>query len=149
MEQKVDIIMVEDSASDAELAIRALRKSNIVKGILHLKNGEEALEYIFAEGKYTERDLRETPKIILLDLKMPKVSGLEVLRTLKSDERTKAIPIIILTSSSEDKDIREGYKLGANSYIVKPVGFESFLKAVSDIGLYWLLLNQHPKQAES
>lgn len=149
MEQKVDIIMVEDNASDAELATRALKKSNIVNGVLHLKNGEEALEYIFAEGKYTERDLRETPKIILLDLKMPKVSGLEVLRTLKSDERTKAIPIIILTSSSEDKDIREGYKLGANSYIVKPVGFESFLKAVSDIGLYWLLLNQHPKQPGS
>lgn len=149
MEQKVDIIMVEDNASDAELAIRALKKSNIVNGVLHLKNGEEALEYIFAEGRYTERDLRETPKIILLDLKMPKVSGLEVLRILKSDERTKAIPIIILTSSSEDKDIREGYDLGANSYIVKPVGFESFLKAVSDIGLYWLLLNQHPKQPEA
>lgn len=145
MNQKNDILLVEDNPSDAEMTIRALRKNNIINGILHLQNGEEALEYIFATGEYSERNIEEIPKIILLDLKMPKVNGLEVLEKIKSDERTKIIPVVLLTSSKEDKDITDGYKLGVNSYIVKPVEFENFVKAVSDIGLYWMLINQPPK----
>lgn len=145
MKELIDIILVEDNQSDAELALRALRKNNILNKILHLQDGEEVLDYIFAMGQYEGRNMAEIPKVILLDLKMPKVDGLEVLKKLKSDERTKIIPVVLLTSSKEDKDITEGYKLGVNSYIVKPVGFENFVKAVSDIGLYWLLVNQPPK----
>lgn len=144
MNQKTDIILVEDDPSDAGLIIRALKKNNILNGFLHFENGEEILEYIFASGKYGQRNISEVPKVILLDLKMPKVGGLEVLKRIKSDERTRTIPVVLLTSSQEDKDIIEGYKLGANSYIVKPVDFESFVKAVSDVGLYWLLSNQPP-----
>jgi two-component system response regulator len=145
MSEKNEIILVEDNESDAELTIRALKKNNILNKLIHLQDGQEALEYIFATGKYSERNINELPKVILLDLKMPKVGGLEVLKKIKSDNRTKIIPVIILTSSKEDKDIIEGYKLGVNSYIVKPVRFENFVKAVSEIGLYWLLLNQPPK----
>lgn len=145
MKEKNEIVLVEDNENDAELTIRALRKNKVLNKLIHLKDGEEALEYIFAKGKYTERNINEIPKVILLDLKMPKVGGLEVLKKIKLDERTKIIPVIVLTSSKEDKDIIEGYKFGVNSYIVKPVGFENFSKAVSDIGLYWLLLNQPPK----
>lgn len=145
MHQKIDILLVEDNPSDAELTIRALRKNNIINALLHLQNGEEALEYIFATGKYTGRNIDEIPKIILLDLKMPKIDGLEVLKKIKSDERTKIIPVVLLTSSKEDKDIIDSYKLGVNSYIVKPVDFGNFVKAVSDLGLYWLLVNQPPK----
>jgi two-component system, response regulator len=143
--EKPDIILVEDSASDAELTIRALRKNNIFNELLHLQDGEEALEYIFATGKYADRNIEEIPKVVLLDLKMPKISGLEVLRKIKSDERTKSIPVVLLTSSKEENDIVNGYKLGVNSYIVKPVEFENFMKVISDIGLYWLLVNQPPK----
>ena len=142
MNQQFEIILVEDNQSDAELAIRALKKGKIVGSLLHLQNGEEALEYIFATGKYAGRNVGDIPKVMLLDLKMPKVNGIEVLKRIKSDERTKTIPVVLLTSSKEDKDIAEGYKEGANSYIVKPVGFENFLKAVVDIGLYWLMVNQ-------
>lgn len=145
MSEKNEIVLVEDNESDAELTIRAFKKNNILNKLIHLQDGQEALEYIFATGKYSERNINELPKVILLDLKMPKVGGLEVLKKIKSDDRTKIIPVIILTSSKEDKDIIEGYKLGVNSYIVKPVGFENFAKAVSEIGLYWLLLNQPPK----
>ncbi len=145
MHQKIDILLVEDNPSDAELTIRALRKNKIINALLHLQNGEEALEYIFATGKYTGRNIDEIPKIILLDLKMPKIDGLEVLKKIKSDERTKIIPVVLLTSSKEDKDIIDSYKLGVNSYIVKPVDFGNFVKAVSDLGLYWLLVNQPPK----
>lgn len=145
MNEKSEIVLVEDNESDAELTIRALKKNNIVNKLIHLHDGEEALEYVFATGKYSERNINDLPKVILLDLKMPKVGGLEVLKKIKSDDRTKIIPVIILTSSKEDKDIIEGYKLGVNSYIVKPVGFENFAKAISEIGLYWLLLNQPPK----
>jgi two-component system response regulator len=113
--------------------------------LLHLQNGEEALDYIFCTGRYAKRRIEEIPKLILLDLKMPKVDGLEVLRKIKSDERTKIIPVVLLTSSKEDKDIIDGYKLGVNSYIVKPVEFQGFVKAVSELGLYWLLLNQPPQ----
>ena len=145
MTEKPDIILVEDSASDAELTIRALRKNNIINQLVHLEDGEEALEFIFAIGKYADRSIDDLPKVILLDLKMPKISGLEVLRKIKSDERTKSIPIVLLTSSKEENDIVDAYQLGVNSYIVKPMEFENFVKIVSDIGLYWLLVNQPPK----
>lgn len=145
MNELIDIILVEDNHSDAELAIRALRKNHIINHILHLQDGEEILNYLFATGKYESRNINSIPKVILLDLKMPKVDGLEVLRKIKSDERTKRIPVVLLTSSKEDKDIQEAYNLGVNSYIVKPVGFENFVKSVSEVGLYWLLTNQPPK----
>lgn len=143
--QKIDILIVEDNTSDAEMTIRALRKNNIANHLLHLQNGEEALEYIFATGKYADRNISDIPKVILLDLKMPKVDGLEVLEKIKSDLRTKIIPVVLLTSSKEDKDIIDAYKFGVNSYIVKPVEFENFVTAVTDAGLYWLLTNQPPK----
>ena len=145
MNEKTDIILVEDNPSDAELTIRALRKNNIINGLIHLQDGEEALEYIFATGKYAGRNINEIPKVIFLDLKMPKLSGLEVLKKIKSDVQTKIIPVVLLTSSKEETDILEGFKLGVNSYIVKPVGFENFVKAICDVGLYWLLINRSPK----
>lgn len=145
MEPKADILLVEDNASDAELTIRALKKSNLISNLLHLRNGEQALNYLFAEGEYEDRNINEIPKVILLDLKMPKIDGLEVLRQIKSDTRTNFIPVVLLTSSEEEKDIMNGYKFGVNSYVVKPVDFQNFVKAISDIGIYWLFLNQHPK----
>lgn len=141
----VEILLVEDNMSDAELTIRALKKNNIVNNLIHLRDGVEAINYIFCKGKYSDRDINDIPKVILLDLKMPKINGIEVLEKIKSDDRTKKIPIVILTSSREDPDIRDCYQLGVNSYIVKPVEFDDFLKAVSDLGLYWLLLNQPPQ----
>ncbi len=143
--QAVEILLVEDSPYDAELAITALQKKHLANSIHHAEDGEEALDFIFARGKYSDRKIENGPKIILLDLKMPKVNGLEVLRQVKSDERTKKIPVVVLTSSKEDPDITSCYQLGANSYIVKPVEFDNFLKAVEELGLYWLLLNQLPK----
>jgi CheY-like chemotaxis protein len=145
MNEKHDILLVEDNPSDAELTIRAFKKSKIINGIKHLRDGEEALDYLFAKGKFSFRDINDSPKIILLDLKMPKVNGLEVLKEIKSDPRTKMIPVVMLTSSKENSDIMEGYKLGVNSYIVKPVDFDNFIKAVMDLGFYWLFLNQPPK----
>jgi two-component system response regulator len=145
MNEPFNIILAEDNHCDAELAIRALRKNHIINNILHLEDGEEVLDYVFATGPYTGRNRDNIPKVILLDLKMPKVDGLGVLRQIKSDERTKIIPVVLLTSSREDKDIQEAYRLGVNSYIVKPVGFENFVKAVSEIGLYWLVVNQSIK----
>lgn len=145
MYEKIDILLVEDNPSDAELTIKALRRNKIINALLHLQDGEDALDYIFATGKYSDRNIDDIPKIILLDLKMPKIDGLEVLKKIKSDQRTKIIPVVLLTSSNEDKDIIDSYKLGVNSYIVKPVEFENFVKAVSDVGLYWLLVNQPPK----
>ncbi|HWJ30501.1 MAG TPA: response regulator [Flavisolibacter sp.] len=145
MNEPIDIILAEDNHNDAEMTMRALKKNNIVNNILHLEDGEEVLDYVFATGPYAGRNMENIPKVILLDLKMPKVDGLEVLRKIKSDERTKIIPVVLLTSSKEDKDIMEGYRLGVNSYIVKPVEFENFVKAVSEIGLYWLLINQTVK----
>jgi two-component system response regulator len=138
MKQNIEILLVEDNPDDADLAIRALKKRNLANHLLHLEDGAAALEFIFSsEGL-------NTPKLILLDLKMPKLNGMQVLHALKSDERTKTIPVVILTSSKEDPDIKECYALGANSYIVKPVEFDKFLDAVSDLGLYWLLLNHPP-----
>jgi len=142
----IEILLVEDNPQDAELTLRALKRYNISNRILVVKDGAEALDFIFGTGKYDDRDLSNHPKVILLDLKLPKVNGLEVLRKIKADERTKVIPVVILTSSKEERDIVEGYRLGVNSYIVKPVEFEEFVKAVTDLGLYWLLINQPPKE---
>ena len=139
---KIDILLVEDNLDDAELAIRALKRIGVQHNLVHLKDGEEALDYIFCRGQYLERDISDVPKVIYLDLKMPKVDGLEVLRKVKSDERTKTIPVVMLTSSKENKDITETYSLGVNSYVVKPVAFDEYIKTVSELGAYWLVLNQ-------
>ena len=141
----VEILLVEDNPNDVELTLRALKKNNLTNKVHVVKDGAEALEYVFANGAYIHRRIEDHPKVILLDLKLPKVDGLEVLRKIKSDERTRTIPVVVLTSSKEERDLVESYKLGANSYIAKPVDFESFVKAVSELGLYWLLLNQPPR----
>lgn len=141
-----EILLIEDNPNDAELTIRALQKINLANEVIHLKDGAEGLDYLFCMGKYEHRDIRDIPRVILLDLKMPKVDGIEVLKRIKSDSATRFIPVIILTSSNEDPDVRNCYELGANSYIVKPVGFENFSKAVAGLGMYWLLLNQPPKR---
>ncbi len=133
----VEILLVEDNPDDAELTIRALKKNNLANNLLHLEDGQEALDFLFDEKN-------KMPKLVLLDLKMPKVDGIEVLRRLKSDERKKVIPIVMLTSSKEEQDIVESYKLGVNAYIVKPVDFDQFVKAVTQLGLFWLILNQPP-----
>jgi two-component system, response regulator len=141
---ELEILLVEDNPGDAELAIRALKKNKLGNSIIHLKDGAEALDFLFGTGQYQTRNINVKPKLILLDLKMPKVSGIEVLQKIKSDERTKAIPVVVLTSSKEDPDIKMCYSLGANSYIVKPVEFDNFSKAIGDLGMYWLLMNQPP-----
>jgi len=142
---EVEILLVEDNPDDVELTLRALKQNNLSNKVHVVKDGAEALEYIFANGAYAHRRIEDHPKVILLDLKLPKVDGLEVLRRIKSDERTKVIPVVVLTSSKEERDLVESYKLGANSYITKPVDFESFVKAVAELGLYWLLLNKSPR----
>jgi len=141
---EIEILLVEDSPYDAELTIRALRKSNLVNNIVHLTDGAEALDFIFGEGEYSGRDINNRPKLVLLDLKMPKVNGIEVLSRLKAHDHTKLIPVVVLTSSNEDPDVVACYELGVNSYIVKPVDFEGFTKAVGELGLYWVVLNQSP-----
>lgn len=138
----VEILLVEDNPNDAELALRALKKNKLTNKIVVVKDGEEALDFIFATGKFSSRIDEKEPRLILLDLKLPKVSGLEVLEKIKSDPVKRLIPVVVLTSSKEEKDIVESYRLGVNSYIVKPVDFEKFVEAVNDLGLYWLLLNQ-------
>jgi two-component system, response regulator len=143
---QVEILLVEDNENDAELALRALRKNNIVNNIIHIKDGPEAIDYVFCKGQYTERGIENIPKIILLDLKLPKMTGLEVLKAIKEDVRTKMIPVIMLTSSKEEPDIEKSYMLGANSYIVKPVAFDAFLDAMKNVGYYWMLINQSPNQ---
>ncbi|MEO7558935.1 MAG: response regulator [Nitrosospira sp.] len=139
----VEILLVEDNASDAELTIRALRKKNLANHLVWLKDGAEALDFLFCTGTYEGRS-NSQPRLILLDLKMPKVDGIEVLRRVKSDEHLKAIPVVVMTSSYEDRDIVESYQLGVNSYLVKPVDFEQFLDVVSRAGFYWLLMNKAP-----
>lgn len=138
----IDILIVEDSPNDALLAIRSLRKGNISNSILHVTDGQAALDYLHAEGEYSGRDPTCLPKIVLLDLKLPKLDGLQVLARIRADARTKLVPVVILTSSQEERDLIESYKLGANSFIVKPVEFENFSKAIVELGLYWLLLNK-------
>ena len=141
----VDILLVEDNPQDAELTIRALKKHNLANRLFTVEDGAEALDFIFCRGKYATRDNGHSPKVVLLDLKLPKVSGLEVLRALKQDERTRSVPVVVVTSSREDPDIKTAYALGANSYVVKPVDFDAFAEAVSSLGLYWLLVNQPPR----
>ncbi|MEX2115746.1 MAG: response regulator [Bacteroidota bacterium] len=140
--QSVDILIVEDNPHDIELTMRALHQRKLANSLTVARDGAEALEFVFGTGKFSGRDLSHPPKVILLDLKLPKVDGLEVLRTIKGDKRTKTIPVVILTSSQEERDIVESYRLGVNSYIVKPVDFDKFVTAVADTGLYWLLLNK-------
>jgi len=142
--KEVEILLVEDNPNDAELAIRALKKNNLANKLLWVKDGAEALDFVFATGSYSHRNVVNGPKVIMLDLRLPKVDGMEVLRRVKGDERTSSIPVVVLTSSREDRDVVESYKLGVNSFISKPVEFEAFAKTVSDLGFYWLLVNQPP-----
>ncbi len=141
----VDILLVEDNPRDAELTIRSLKKRNLANQLFWVEDGAEALDFIFCRGKYVERCKVHLPKLVLLDLKLPKVNGLEVLRVIKEDETTRSIPVVILTSSREDPDIKTAYEYGVNSYVVKPVDFDGFLEAMSHIGYYWLLVNQPPQ----
>lgn len=138
----IDILLVEDSASDAEMTISALKENNLANKLLHVRDGAAALDFIFAQGIYASRSIEDKPRVILLDLKMPKVNGIEVLQAIRADERTRTIPIVILTSSKEDPDIKKCYELGANSYVVKPVEFDEFQKAISRLGLFWTITNQ-------
>lgn len=140
----IEILLVEDNPRDAELIIRALTKRNLANHLVHVEDGSEALDFLFNRGKYTEEIDHALPKVVLLDLKLPKVNGLEVLREIKLRESTRSIPVVIVTSSAEDPDIKLAYELGANSYVVKPVNFEAFTEVMSNLGLYWLLINQHP-----
>lgn len=141
---QVEILLVEDSPEDAELTLRALKKHNLANKILHAKDGVEALDFLFARGPHADQSTLRMLRVVLLDLKLPRVDGIEVLRQMRSDPRTKLVPVVVLTSSREDPDIARCYALGVNSYIVKPVEFEEFIKVVSSLGLYWLLLNQRP-----
>jgi len=140
----VEILIVEDNPQDAELTIRALRKNKLANKIHIAEDGAEALDFIFCDGKYSNRNFENPPKVIFLDLKLPKVNGLEVLQKIKLNPLTKSLPVVMITSSREDPDIKKAYELGVNSYVVKPVNFDEFLNAMSHTGLYWLLVNQTP-----
>ena len=142
---ETEILLVEDSPYDAEMTIRALTKRHLANKIFHVKDGEEALDFLLGTGQYASRKNSQHPKVVLLDLKLPKVDGFEVLRAVRSNERTQSIPVVVLTSSHEQKDVVESYKLGVNSYIVKPVEFENFSEAVAEVGCYWVLLNEPPQ----
>ncbi|OFY39067.1 MAG: two-component system response regulator [Bacteroidetes bacterium GWF2_40_14] len=141
----VEILLIEDNPNDVELTLRALRKNNLANNIHVVNDGAEALDYFFATGKYHDRDISLTPKLVILDLKLPKIDGIEILRIIKNDARTKSIPVVVLTSSKEESDIIASYKMGANSFIVKPVDFDKFIVTVRELGMYWLLLNEPPR----
>ena len=141
----VEVLLVEDNPRDAELTLRTLSKRHLANHVVHVKDGAEALDWLFGTGSFANRDLNQRPKVVLLDLKLPKVDGLEVLRRMRADPRTAVVPVVVLTSSCEEKDVIETYRLHVNSYIVKPVDFDNFSVAVAETGHYWLLLNQEPK----
>jgi two-component system, response regulator len=145
---KKDILLVEDNADDEVLTLRAIKQNNIENNIVVTRDGAEALDYLFGTGKFAGRDTSQTPQVILLDLKLPKLDGLEVLRRLRADARTRLLPVVILTSSKEDRDLVQGYSLGANSFVRKPVEFPAFVEAVRTLGLYWLLLNEEAPQSD-
>ena len=142
--EEIEILLVEDSAKDAEMTQRALRRNNLGNQLHWVKDGAEALDYLFARGQYATRNVARPPRLVLLDIKMPKVDGIEVLRQVKADERLRTVPVVVMTSSNEERDVVETYRLGANSYIVKPIEFAVFLEVVAKIGLYWMLTNRVP-----
>jgi len=141
----VEVLLVEDNLRDAELTIRALKKHNLANQLFHVEDGAAALDFLFGRGKFEGRRTDTSPKVVLLDLKLPKVDGLEVLRIMKSNERTRTIPVVVVTSSAEDPDMKTAYGLGVNSYVVKPVQFDGFIEAMAKVGIYWLLVNHPPK----
>ncbi len=141
----VDVLLVEDNPNDAELTIRALKKQNMANNIYVVEDGEKALDFVFCRGNYSGRKHVKSPKVVFLDLKLPKISGLEVLREIKSNEATRSMPVVVVSSSREDPDIKKAYELGANSYVVKPLDFEDFINALSNTGMFWLLVNEPPK----
>jgi two-component system response regulator len=144
---EAEVLLVEDTPEDAELMIRALRKGGFANRLHHVEDGAAALDFLFARGAYADRDVSDLPKVLLLDLKLPKVDGLEVLRELRADGRTRSLPVVMITSSREDRDLQEAYRIGANSYVVKPVDFQQFVDAMTSVGMFWLLVNQVPDRA--
>lgn len=140
----MEILLVEDSVNDVTLTLRAFKKNNLANKVFTVSDGEEALEFLFSTGRYADRNVKVTPKIVLLDLKLPKINGIEVLRKIKTDERTRSIPVVVLTSSQETSDLNECYRLGVNSYIQKPVDFDQFVKVLTDAGMYWMAINKLP-----
>lgn len=146
---EVEILLVEDNADDAEMTIRALKKLHLANNLVHVEDGQEALDFLFGNGKYADREKANFPKVVLLDIKMPKVDGIEVLKQIKSHPSTRKIPVVIMTSSSEEKDMIASYDFHANSYVVKPVHFENFARAVSELGLYWLVVNRTPGRGDN
>ena len=145
MSPEIEILLAEDNTSDAEMTIAALKKNGLANKLLHVKDGAAALDFLFAEGEYAGRHMESTLKVILLDIKMPKVNGKEVLKKIKSDARTNKIPVVILSASREDPDIKECYSMGVNGYVVKPVEFDEFYKAIAELGLYWMIVNEPPE----
>ena len=143
---RVDILLVEDNQNDVKLTLRALKRNNLVNEIKVVSDGAEALDYLFARNEYSERNFEDFPQVIFLDLKLPKINGLEVLEQIKANPKTKKIPVVIVTSSGEDSDLKRCYELGANSYVIKPVNFDSFVESVSKLGFYWLILNKTPRE---
>ena len=140
----IDIVLVEDNSNDAEITIRSLKKHHLANKLIWLKDGVEALDFVLAKGEYASRNIKDLPKVIFLDLKLPKIDGLEVLEKIRNNEDTKQIPIVVLTSSKEEQDVVKSYNYGVNSYIVKPVEFENFAKAIAEVGFYWLVTNITP-----
>ncbi|GMU91820.1 MAG: two-component system response regulator [Candidatus Hydrogenedentota bacterium] len=144
-EAAVEILFVEDNPTNVELTLRALRKNNLANHVVVVRDGAEAIDFLYAQGTYSHRDVNQRPRLVLLDIRLPKISGLEVARRLKGDERMKSIPVVMLTSSTEERDVVESYEIGVNSFIVKPVEFDKFVQAVSELGFYWMLMNKVPK----
>jgi CheY-like chemotaxis protein len=144
-QEQVEILLAEDNPEDAEMTMRALRRNNLANQLHWVKDGAEALDYLFGTGEYAGRDTSRPPRLVLLDIKMPKVDGIEVLRRLKQDDATRRIPVVVMTSSNEERDVFESYRLGVNSYIVKPVQFDAFMETVAKIGMYWVLTNRTPQ----